>query len=251
MAYCTNCLHKATELYTLWPGSYTVTPLGYSPRTERKKLGGGRRLAWTADTDEHDNHRHCSFRSDRCRQWDQMNKAEKRLANRASLLDIPWTDVLFPRVLARLTFIELFRLRRVSSESLFMISEYFKSLTEINANNVDLNENQNRPPINDNERKLSREAFSVLTVDVTQLKKLNLANCKWLTNEQLVSIVEQNPCLEQLDISGCREINNTGLITVADHCRNLKCLRLKECHWLSSATVSVLAEKCCELEQVK
>lgn len=231
MAYCTNCLHKAAELYILRPGSYTVTPLGHDNTKNETKM------AWTSNTDNANLtlQLELQYRNKSCVE----NEAPPCCKNhrKSSLFDIPWRDVLFPRILDSLDLPELFRLRRVSHECKLMIGEYFKQMTVVDLSPFGY--------------KLNAAAFDIISCDMKSIKQLNLANCKWLTNEQLGDVCERNhKQLELLDISGCFEIDNATLSNIVKMCYDLKRLRLKDCHWLSSATLSVIAENCPNLEEV-
>lgn len=153
-----------------------------------------------------------------------------------NLLTIPWNDILFPYVLNKLFWRDLYRLRQVSKSLLDMVDDYFASLTVI-----DLSMQSTRFTVN---------AFTILTANCCNLRVLILSGCKWLTNDPLQALIERNPKLTDLNISSCFDVSNSCLQRLAVNCKSLRSIGLKECHWVNAIAVTHLAINCPKLEEV-
>lgn len=156
--------------------------------------------------------------------------------SRIRLSDIPWDDIIFPKILKYCSWGDLFRMRRLAKWSLNMINQYFKTLTVVDLGPVS--------------RRFTAQAFHCLTVNCTNLRVLNLGNCKWITNEVLIPVIENNPKLIVFDISSCYQLTNACLERLASCCLSLKHLSLKECHWVEAAAIFQIAFHCNQLEEV-
>ncbi|XP_053210900.1 F-box/LRR-repeat protein 15-like isoform X2 [Panonychus citri] len=163
----------------------------------------------------------------------EINCSKQSINN---LFTIPWDDILFPYILDRLSWKDLYRLRSVSRSMLMLINDYFSSLLMI-----DLSQLSNR---------FTSQAFNILTVDCYNLRILNLSNCKWISNDQLQNLIEQNPNLTSLNISSCFDVTNNCLQRLAVTCKGLKSIGLKDCHWINAIAVTHLVINCPNLEEV-
>ncbi|XP_013780499.1 F-box/LRR-repeat protein 15-like [Limulus polyphemus] len=153
-----------------------------------------------------------------------------------TLLNIPWNDVLFVYLIPNLSWADLFRLRRVSSEFKTLVCEYLKVCRKVD--------------ISFYNSYFSSDAFKIIINDAFFIHDLILKNCKWLTNDLLCPVFDRNPNILKVDISGCSAVSNPSLQILAVCCPALKYLSLEGCHWVSAAAVESLALHCPGLEVV-
>ncbi|XP_023214501.1 F-box/LRR-repeat protein 15-like, partial [Centruroides sculpturatus] len=153
-----------------------------------------------------------------------------------SLLNIPWNDVLFVYLLPLLNWKDLFRLRRVSSEVLCLVTEYFRSCQSIDLSIVS--------------GQFNAKAFQIISMNNSYIQFLILRNCKWLNSDLLTPVLKTNESIVHLDISGCSALTNLNLQILATKCRGLKKLSLQNCHWVSATAIMSLALECKNLEYV-
>ncbi|XP_015786213.1 F-box/LRR-repeat protein 15-like [Tetranychus urticae] len=152
------------------------------------------------------------------------------------LLLLPWDDVLFPYILDHLTWKDLYLLRSVSRSMMDLVHCYLSSLLVVDLAKIG--------------KRFTLQAFGVLSANCYNLRILNLYKCKWISNDLLQNIIEQNPHLTHLNISCCLSVNNNCLQRLAINCKGLKSIQLKECCWTNAIAVAHLALNCPLLEEV-
>lgn len=75
----------------------------------------------------------------------------------------------------------------------------------------------------------------------SRLRRLELPNCKEITNQSLVTIAKHFPQLEALSISGSTKIGDDGIEILAELARQLKVLDLSWCTRITDASLECIA----------
>ncbi|KAJ7400992.1 F-box/LRR-repeat protein 15 [Pitangus sulphuratus] len=129
--------------------------------------------------------------------------------------------------------------------SLQRVSKSFQSLIQLYlANMRRFDSSQIRPGI-------PRAAFVNLLKDNKVLQQLALQNCSdWLTDCELLPVIEQNHHLHQIQLKGCVQLSRHALVTISLSCPNLRQLSLAQCDWVDSLALRSLADHCKALEAV-
>lgn len=151
-----------------------------------------------------------------------------------TLLDLPWQDVLWTKVLPYLSISDCFYLRQVNKEYKKMIDDYFISCSKLDLTDV--------------ADCISPKAFEILIKDNNSFQTMILKNCSFLTKEMLTPVIECNTRLKHLSIKNCRLLNDCVLLTVSASCRQLTYLNLSGCTWLHNVGLVTIAYKCYFLE---
>ena len=151
-----------------------------------------------------------------------------------TLLDLPWQDVLWTKVLPYLSIPDCFSLRLVSQEYKKMIESYFSSSYKLDLTDVGDH--------------ISKTAFEILIKDNSSFQTIILKNCCFLTTSLLSPVIECNPRLKHLSIKNCTTLDDCILLTVSTSCRQLTYLNLSGCTWLHNVGLVTIAYKCYSLD---
>ena len=133
------------------------------------------------------------------------------------LTELPAQDVLFPLVFSRLSPSDLFQVRGCSSELHSLVTSYF-SLSR----HLDLGYN----------KRINEEAFKIITTS-RYIRDLRLAGLKFLTDDLLRPLLQNNPQIVSLDISDCHHLTAGILQTLSVLSYQLERLVLRDCHWVT------------------
>ena len=85
--------------------------------------------------------------------------------------------------------------------------------------------------------KISDRGLSQLLMKCTQLRHLDLAGCKHLTDATCNFVAENLPRLQSIDLSGCYQISDRGLCALFRGCKYLEKAMLRNLPLLSNPTV--------------
>eukprot|EP00092_Neocalanus_flemingeri_P016669 GFUD01018032.1.p1 GENE.GFUD01018032.1~~GFUD01018032.1.p1 ORF type:complete len:320 (+),score=58.90 GFUD01018032.1:68-1027(+) len=135
---------------------------------------------------------------------------------------LPPHDVLFPLIFHRLSPQDWFNLRAVDQTHHQLVSQFLQ------INRV-LNLGYNK--------KLTQQAFKLLTTGAHCLRELNLAGLKFLTDDLLREVIINNPHLVSLELSECHHLTSGILQTVTVRSLQLKRLILRDCHWVTRESI--------------
>jgi len=138
------------------------------------------------------------------------------------LCSLPGQDVLFPHVFCYLDPEDWFSLRSVSHTFHNIVSQF---LQENRILNLAYN------------KKLTEEAFKILTTDSHCLRILNVSGLKFLTDDLLRVVIINNPHLVSLELSDCHHLTSGILQTLSVRCNQLERLILRDCHWVSKESL--------------
>jgi len=138
------------------------------------------------------------------------------------LCSLPAQDVLFPHVFCYLAPEDWFSLRSVSHIFHNIVSQFIQ---ENRALNLAYN------------KKLTEEAFKILTSGSHCLRMLNVSGLKFLTDDLLRKVIINNPHLVSLEVSDCHHLTSGILQTLSVRCHQLERLILRDCHWVSKESL--------------
>jgi hypothetical protein len=113
---------------------------------------------------------------------------------------LPPHDVLFPLIFQQLSPQDWFSLRAVDRTHHHLVSQFLQT-------NKLLNLSHNK--------KLTEQAFRLLTTGAHCLRDLNLAGLKILTDDLLREVIINNPHLVSLELSECHHLTSGILQTVS------------------------------------
>ncbi|XP_068610903.1 F-box/LRR-repeat protein 15 [Brachionichthys hirsutus] len=153
------------------------------------------------------------------------------------LLELPWEDVLIPRILRQLPLQQVVSLQRVSKQ--------FHSLVQVYLSNCRTFDLPSAGP------SVPKEAFCSMLKDNKVLHSLSLQNCSdWVTDAELLPVIGQNQQLQRVDLSGCVWLTRHALVAVSLSCTRLQHLGLGHCEWVDSLSLLSLADHCGGLQSV-
>ncbi|XP_044275981.1 F-box/LRR-repeat protein 15 [Varanus komodoensis] len=156
---------------------------------------------------------------------------------RKQFLDLPWEDVLFPHILSYLPLRQLVQLQRVSKTFQCLIQRYLTNMRCFDSSQVG--------------PRFPRAAFRSLLKEVVLLQQLALRNCSdWLSDQDLLPVIAQNPGLQQIELSGCAQLSRHVLVAISLSCPGLRQLSLAHCEWVDGLSLRSLADHCRELESL-
>lgn len=144
-----------------------------------------------------------------------------------TLFDISWDDVLIPQMSIYLSLKDLFNLRSCSRTALRFVESALEIRHELqlsgdNSNNIEL-------------------SFKILARCCRRLEHLHLASCKWLTDELLLPLLENNKQrLSVVNLNECINITALSLQPIIVQCKELRVLKLSKCQWLTTGAVDAL-----------
>ncbi|KOS22443.1 SCF E3 ubiquitin ligase complex F-box protein grrA [Escovopsis weberi] len=93
-------------------------------------------------------------------------------------------------------------------------------------------------------RKLTDNGLIALVENNASLLALDISNDKHITEQSIYAIAANCKRLQGLNISGCENISNESMINLAQNCRFIKRLKLNECSQLRDDAVLAFAEHC-------
>ncbi|CAE1286682.1 FBXL2_20 [Acanthosepion pharaonis] len=168
-----------------------------------------------ASTDSADNSSHDCNKE----QNDQTDDCTEKFCH--TLLDLPWQDVLWTKVLPYLSISDCFYLRQVNKEYKKMIDDYFISCSKLDLTDV-----------------------ADLSASCRQLTYLNLSGCTWLHNVGLVTIAYKCYFLEFLNINNCSNVTDEGIRTLVFHCQKMTTIKCKNVYQLTNYGVELMVKAC-------
>ncbi|XP_030382865.1 F-box/LRR-repeat protein 15 isoform X2 [Scaptodrosophila lebanonensis] len=143
-----------------------------------------------------------------------------------SLFDISWEDVLIPHVAVHLTLKDLFNLRSSSRTALRFVESALEKRQELH--------------LSGNSTKNIELAFKVMARCCRRVESLQLACCKWLTDELLLPLLAYNKQLRVVNLNECVNITPLALQPIIIECKELRVLKLSKCQWLTTGAVDAL-----------
>lgn len=144
-----------------------------------------------------------------------------------TLFDISWDDVLIPQMSVYLSLKDLFNLRSCSRIALRFVEAALEIRQELQ--------------LSGNNSKNIEMAFKILARCCRRLEHLHLASCKWLTDELLLPLLENNKQrLSVVNLNECINITALSLQPIIVQCKELRVLKLSKCEWLTTGAVDAL-----------
>jgi len=144
------------------------------------------------------------------------------MSDNSGIASLPPQDVLYPLIFHLLSPQDWFSLRAVDRTHHHLVSQFLQTNRVL-----DLAYN----------KKLTQEAFTVLTQEAHSLRYLNLAGLKFMTDDILRPVIVTNPHLVSLELSECHHLTSGILQTVAVRSHLLERLILRDCHWVSRESI--------------
>ncbi|KAH8402935.1 hypothetical protein KR222_000473 [Zaprionus bogoriensis] len=144
-----------------------------------------------------------------------------------TLFDISWDDVLIPQMSTYLSLRDLFSLRTCSRTAQRFVDAALEKRQELQLSG------NNAPGI--------EHGFRVLARCCRRLEQLHLARCRWLTDELLLPLLENNKQrLSAVNLNECVNITALSLQPIIVQCKELRVLKLSKCQWLTTGAVDAL-----------
>lgn len=135
------------------------------------------------------------------------------------LEELPAEDILFPFIFSRLAACDLFNVRGCNSDLHSLVSTYFSV-----SRSLDLAYN----------KRLTKEAFEIITTSRHhQLRELKLSGLKFLTDDLVRPVLQNNIHLVTVDLSDCHHLTAGILQTLSVSSYQLERLVLRDCHWVT------------------
>lgn len=92
---------------------------------------------------------------------------------------------------------------------------------------------------------------SVMPLSVcTRVERLTLTNCRGLTDQGLVALVENSTSLLALDISNDHLVTDESIFKISEHCHRLQGLNISGCELINNESMVALAENCKYIKRV-
>ena len=88
-----------------------------------------------------------------------------------------------------------------------------------------------------------------LTRGLPHLSYISIANCRWLTNADLVAVGQNCNCLRTINLSGT-DIGDEGVIGIANNCPLLSSINLDHDLRITKVSLIALVEKCPEMKEI-
>ncbi|KAK1753291.1 F-box domain-containing protein [Echria macrotheca] len=85
----------------------------------------------------------------------------------------------------------------------------------------------------------------------TRVERLTLTNCRQLTDQGLIALVQSNRHLLALDISFDNQITEASIYAIAEYCRRLQGLNVSSCTKISNESMIKLAQNCRYIKRLK
>ncbi|KAJ6788740.1 hypothetical protein PWT90_07967 [Aphanocladium album] len=85
----------------------------------------------------------------------------------------------------------------------------------------------------------------------TRIERLTLTNCKGLSDDGVIGLVENNTNLLALDVSNDKNISDESIYTIAKHCKRLQGLNISGCDMVSNESLVTLAKSCRCIKRLK
>ncbi|XP_062127509.1 F-box/LRR-repeat protein 15 isoform X2 [Drosophila sulfurigaster albostrigata] len=144
-----------------------------------------------------------------------------------TLFDISWEDVLIPHMCSLLSLKDLFNLRSCSRTALRFAEAALERQQELQ--------------LSGNNTSNIEHAFKVMARCCRRLEHLHLARCKWLTDELLLPLLNNNKQrLSAVNLNECINITALSLQPIIVQCKELRVLKLSKCQWLTTGAVDAL-----------
>ena len=133
------------------------------------------------------------------------------------LEELPAEDILFPFIFSRLAACDLFHVGGCNSDLHSLVSTYFSV-----SRSLDLAYN----------KRLTKEAFQIIATS-HQLRELRLSGLKFLTDDLVRTVLQNNTHLQTVDLSDCHHLTAGILQTLSVSSYQLERLILRDCHWVT------------------
>lgn len=144
-----------------------------------------------------------------------------------TLFDISWDDVLIPQLSIYLSLKDLFNLRCCSRTGQGFAESTLEKRQELH--------------LSGNNTRNIQLGFKVLARCCRRLQHLHLARCKWLTDDLLLPLLENNKQrLNAVNLNECINITALSLQPIIVQCKELRILKLSKCQWLTTGAVDAL-----------
>ena len=76
------------------------------------------------------------------------------------------------------------------------------------------------------------------------LQRINLSNCKKITDTGVSAIAQHCPLLSDINVFGCELLTDIGVSAIAQHCPLLSNIDVSGCHLMTDIGVSAIARHC-------
>ena len=87
-------------------------------------------------------------------------------------------------------------------------------------------------------------------IQCKRIERLTLTGCKHLTDQGVISFIEDNKSLLALDVTGVEQVSDVTLLKVAEHCVRLQGLNLTDCPNITDDSLVPLSKSCRGLKRV-
>ncbi|KAJ3680384.1 hypothetical protein LUZ60_016662 [Juncus effusus] len=92
--------------------------------------------------------------------------------------------------------------------------------------------------------------LGVIASAFRQLRILDLANCKGISDNGMITVGHHLPSIEYLDVSNCKKLTDKGLTAISSECKNLKNLDVSGCKLITDTLLHALSQNCLQLEEL-
>ena len=84
----------------------------------------------------------------------------------------------------------------------------------------------------------------------SRVERLTLTNCRGLTDQGLIALIENSTSLLALDISNDSLITDASIVKIAQHCQRLQGLNISGCSQIHNESMMMLARSCRYIKRV-
>jgi len=140
------------------------------------------------------------------------------------IYDLNWMDIVYPNILPYLSYHDWISLKCTSKEMYLKMAVFWKV-------NYYLSD-----PIG------SESLFKCMTKNASRLRVLNLSNATWVKDAHLRPVLSQNQHLKKIDLTNCRGLSQGILQILTVKCVELEELWLGGCGWVKPFGLKYLVD---------
>lgn len=164
-------------------------------------------------------------------------------SNAATLLDVPWEDVVYSEIFSHLSLADLFSLHETSPQYAELVDLYLSRFTEIDISACGSFENLGLMVtfisyIRNNIFKFF--LFQILAGSCRNIHKVNLTKCDWIEKKPLTEFLTNNPDIVDFNLSKIGFNINKYLHLILGTCRRIERINLSGCRHLTSGALETL-----------
>lgn len=156
-----------------------------------------------------------------------------------TFFDLPQQDIIFDQIFIYFYLDEIYKYRRISHSFKKLCEKYFETCSVFDISRFSSNIT------------LSSELLERLTKNNFSLHSLILQNPRFLLEDSIViDILKQNTNLKKLNLTDCRMLTSVVISKLAECCSQLREVILYNCIWVAPRALADVFKNCHHLEKV-